>query len=136
MHQCGLAKFQSAHLSNFQTHFWTLLCLATCVIPILWSSPNLWCLGSEPDTTMSLIPVGCKRTWDDAVSQHAGSDTVGAHLLSCLRTSKHAFSSNMMMPWERQFIGPADVVKNVFRLPTPIRELSENTFSKAPELKN
>ena len=137
MHPCGLARFQSAHLSKFLTNFWTLLCLATCVIHIVWPfNFSLWCPGSEPDTTMSLTSVGCKRTWDDASGQHAGSDTVGAHLLSCLRTSKHAFSSNMMMPWERQFIGPVDVVKNVFKLPVPVRELSENTFSKAPEVED
>ena len=137
MHQCGLARFQSAHLSQFLTNFWTLLCLATCVIHLVWPfNFSLWCPGSEPDTTMSLPSVGCKRTWDDASGQHAGSDTVGAHLLSCLRTSKHAFSSNMTMPWERQFIGPVDVVKNVFKLPVPVRELSENTFSKAPEVED
>ena len=137
MHPCGLARFQSAHLSKFLTNFWTLLCLATCVIHIVWPfNFSLWCPGSEPDTTMSLTSVGCKRTWDDASGQHAGSDTVGAHLLSCLRTSKHAFSSNMMMPWERQFLGPVDVVKNVFKLPVPVRELSENTFSKAPEVED
>eukprot|EP00435_Cladocopium_sp_Y103_P044744 s612_g12.t1 len=33
------------------------------------------------------------------------------------------------MPWERQFVGPVDVVRNVFSLPIPVRELSETAVA-------
>eukprot|EP00435_Cladocopium_sp_Y103_P013914 s2855_g3.t1 len=56
-------------------------------------------------------------------------DTIGPHILSCLRESKHVFSNNIKMPWERQFVGPVDVVRNVFKLPVPLRELSQNAVA-------
>ena len=64
-----------------------------------------------------------KRTRDD------GDDTIGPHILSCLRDSKHTFSRNVKMPWERQFLGPMDVINNVFSMPAPVRELSERCIS-------
>ena len=64
-----------------------------------------------------------KRTRDEA------DDTIGPHILSCLRDSKHAFSNNIKMPWERQFVGPMDVVRNVFKLPVAVRQLSENVMA-------
>ena len=69
------------------------------------------------------MALSLKRTRDEV------DDTVGPHILSCLRGSKHAFSNNIKMPWERCFKGPADVVKDVFRLPVPVRELA-GTFVK------
>ena len=64
-----------------------------------------------------------KRTRDE------GDDTVGPHILSYLRDSKHACSRNVKMPWERQFLGPMDVINNAFNMPVPVRELSERCIS-------
>ena len=61
-----------------------------------------------------------KRTRDET------DDIIGPHILSCLKESKHAFSNNIRMPWDRQFLGPVDVVKSVFKLPVAVRELADN----------
>ena len=67
-----------------------------------------------------IMSCSLKRTRDEP------DDIIGPHILSCLRGSKHAFSNNIKMPWERQFVGPVDVVRKVFKLPDAVRELSEN----------
>ena len=64
-----------------------------------------------------------KRNWDEMDS------TVGPHILSCLRDAKHVFSNNIKMPWERRFLGPADVMQRALQPPEPMRELTSDAVA-------
>lgn len=62
-----------------------------------------------------------KRTRDEEAVESGCA--VGSHILSCMRQAKHAFSNNIKMPWERQFVGPWDRASQVLTLAKPLKDL-------------
>ena len=48
---------------------------------------------------------------------------IGSHILSRMHQAKHAFSSRMKMPWERQFVGPLDRASDVWSVAKPVKDL-------------
>ena len=49
-------------------------------------------------------------------------DAMGLHLLSCVSATKHVFSNNIKMPWDRRFIGHYDRATDVHKIPLPVRD--------------
>lgn len=66
--------------------------------------------------TVTLVKFGTAMTMNCETS-------MGLHLLSCVGATKHAFSNNVKMPWERKFLGPYERFVEVQKMPMPVRDL-------------
>ena len=59
-------------------------------------------------------------------------ESIGAHLLTCYNSLKHAFSNNIKMPWERKIMGPYDRFLEVRKQQTAVRDFIPDVPDAAP----
>ena len=132
---------------------WYLLTFEVCLVSCIWTLIGLypaahwqlrlggWSLGLRfrvPSTSVCsqagsvncnlfgfidslLCIMSLKRTRDSSALD--SECAIGSHILSCMHQATHAFSNNIKMPWERQFVGPWDRAVKVLTLAKPVKDL-------------
>ena len=71
-------------------------------------------------------------------SQQSGIDfySMGLHLSTCHKDSKHCFSHDVKLPWERKFVGPLDHLSKLYAMPTVIRMVDRDVKLQTTENDN
>lgn len=74
----------------------------------------------------------------DATVFQTGVDafSMGLHLATCHGDSKHCFSHDVKLPWERRFISPADHILKLYSMPSVIRTVDRSLVGLRNEQEN
>ena len=60
------------------------------------------------------------------------NEAIGAHLLSCYNSSKHVFSNNVKMPWDRRMLGPYDKFLDTSKSLVAVRDFIPDVGDAVP----